>query len=66
MTFLKKHWRAFAIIGLLLSIYLLYALGQTLDCYLSLRYSPFLLGSDHGIIWTECVHRHLLFPFYLF
>jgi len=51
----------FYIVGLLLLIELSRRLALTGDCWITLRYSPFLI--DHGGLWSECVGRHLLFPF---
>lgn len=53
------------IIGLLLGIYLLYALGQTIGCYVTVRFSHEAFDTERSEIWTECKERHLLFPLYL-
>lgn len=53
------------LVAALLIIELVRRVFSTADCYVSLRYSPFLVGNAREELASTCVRRHLLFPFYL-
>ncbi len=55
----RWFWR---IVGLLLIAEFTRRFFETADCWVTSRYSSFLIRETSGYLWWYCTRLHLLFP----